>query len=66
MITENDKSIRPGIFPMEHAYLFGGLLACLFQRLWYAASMSSGVEEFGILKIKSLQRKIFKECCFVL
>jgi hypothetical protein len=33
------QAIRPGIFSMEHACLFGGLLACLFQRLLYAASM---------------------------
>jgi hypothetical protein len=32
-------AICPGIFSTEHACLFGGLLACSFQRLWYAASM---------------------------
>ena len=32
-------AIRPGIFPGEHACLFGGLLACSFQRLWYAVLM---------------------------
>jgi hypothetical protein len=27
---------------------------------------ANGVEELLILEVKSLQRKIFKECCFVL
>jgi len=30
------------------------------------SNSSGGVEEFLILKVESLQRKIFKECCFVL
>jgi len=33
------RAIRSGIFLGEHACLFGGLLACLFQRLWYAVLM---------------------------
>jgi hypothetical protein len=35
------QAIRPGIFPVEHTYLFEGLLArlFLFQQLWYAALM---------------------------
>jgi hypothetical protein len=53
------KAICPGIFPAEHACLFGGLLACSFQRLWYAVSMGDGVEELLILEVESLQRKIF-------
>ena len=40
-IYENSfgEKICPGIFSTEHACLFGGLLACSFQRLWYAALM---------------------------
>jgi hypothetical protein len=53
------KAICPGIFPAEHVCLFGGLLACSFQRLWYAVSMGDGVEELLILEVESLQRKIF-------
>jgi len=33
------RAICSGIFPGEHACLFGGLLACSFQQLWYAVSM---------------------------
>jgi hypothetical protein len=37
------RAIRPRIFLGEHACLFGGLLACLFQQLWYAVStMATG------------------------
>ena len=36
--AQNNATIT-GIFPVEHACLFQGLLACLFQRLWYAALM---------------------------
>ena len=42
MMQQSQRMIRAiclGIFPGEHACLFGGLLACLFQRLWYAVSM---------------------------
>ena len=59
------RAIRPGIFPGEHACLFGGLLACSFQRLWYTVQWAGGVEELLILEVESLQREIFKECCFV-
>jgi hypothetical protein len=38
-IAENDTRNLSGIFPTEHACLFGWLLACSFQRLWYAALM---------------------------
>jgi len=32
----------------------------------YAVLMGRRIEEMLILKVESLQRKIFKECCFVL
>ena len=62
-ISENDTSDSSG-------NIFHG--ACLpFWRARFSGCgtlhrWAGGVEELLILEVKSLQRKIFKECCFVL
>ena len=42
-------------------YLHARFNGCGMLHQW-----AGGVEELLILEVKSLQRKIFKECCFVL
>ncbi len=66
-IAENDTSdsfgnISPGSMP---AFLEDYLHAC-FSGCGTLFRWADGVEELLILKVESLQRKMFEECCFVL
>ena len=60
------RAIRPGIFPGSMPAFLEDYLHARFSGCGTLFQWAGGVEELLILEVESLQRKIFKECCFVL
>jgi hypothetical protein len=66
-IAENDTSDSSGnFFPRSMPAFLEDYLHAHFSGCGTLQRWAGGVEELLILEVKSLQRKIFKECCFVL